>query len=342
MKTRVVYWLGFGLALVSVCGCKKKDPIIDEKGDEKKVTLLLDKLTEKATMNVQVSEAGERADVVYTNHTHYQYTPDSLLVKTTKKFDQPAGIENFWSSEEDTYDTYEYTGGKLTKRSEFRRRYNQRNDPIELLRYATFQYNNAGKPSSMSSHSQIRTPPNGDFVFKESAVSNYTYDGQARLTRAENLNYRFDGGGQRVLSSKRVEEYAYGADGNISKLTEYLGFDNDGNGQIGSSEVVKSQELEYSGYGTQPNPVYSSGMPIAGIGFFSLFKHFPTTIKRTGFPPSDSGIPPVVSTDRYQFTHREDGYPATAKADLELKSVDQNGVIREEKRKVNYDFHYRP
>ncbi len=335
-------WLALALIVLATLGCKKKDPIIDEEGDPKKeIILLLDRLTEKAVLKVQVSEQGDMADVEFTNHTLYEYSADSLLVKTRKQYDKPQALEGYWHAENDTYDTYEYTGGKLVKRNEFRRRNGQQSDPIELVRYASFQYDNAGRPSAMSNHAQIRTPPNGDFAFKETSVTNYTYDAQQRLSRIEALSYRFEGGEHRVLTSKTITEYTYGPEGNISKSTVYLGFDIDGNGQVGNAEISKDTELEYNGYGVQPNPTFNPWMPVGGVGLFTAFKHFPATIKRTGFPPADMGIPPVVSTDRYQFTYREDGYPASAKADLELKSISQGGAIREEKRTVNYEFSYK-
>lgn len=341
MKTTRISVVLFAMIVLALNGCKKKDPIIDQEEDPKReVILLLDKLTEKAILKVQASEAGDMADVEFTSHTLYEYSADSLLVKTTRKYDKPAALEYYWAPENDAYDTYEYEGGKLVKRNEFRRRNAQQSDPIELTSYATFQYDNTGRPGTMSSYSQVRTPPNGDFAFKETRVTNYTYDSQQRLTRVENLNYRFEGGEYRVLSGNWIVEYTYGSDGNIAKLTEYRGHDEDGNGQIAGPEISKDQELEYSGYGTQPNPTFNPSVPAGGIGLLTTFKHFPTTIKRTGFPPVDSGIPPIVATDRYQFTYREDGYPAAAKADLESKFIGQGGVIKEEKQVVNYEFAY--
>ena len=342
-------WMFVVVVLILAGSCKKKDspfpepkPKPEEEITQPELVLLVEKMTLKEfyTLTPPDEPAFEQELI---HHYIPEYSADSLLVKVTVQFEPSAVFD--WSSAQDTYDSYEYEAGRLVKHNLYRRRNTSPQDPIELVNYYTYTYNEKGNVNSTSFYSSRRVPPNGDFAFRETNQTTYQYDSQQRITTADRLSFDYvgDDGTVKISSWANRTEYVYNSDGNIEKEIGYFGFDANRDEVVTDDEVEKETETVYSGYSEHPNPAYHSGLLTTGnlLGLFPLFKHLPETAVKNAFNLPGDMPSTLTATDTYTTTYRDDGYPSHIQLELENKYLDQSGVVNTQKQHKVMEFRYR-
>ncbi len=77
------------------------------------------------------------------------------------------------------------------------------------------------------------------------------------------------------------------------------------------------------------------------LGLLPQFKHLPATVQKTAYPVASSTLQPLISTDHYDISYREDGYPASLQMKYESKRYNQQEEIILDNQDVEFLFVYK-